>query len=257
MTFTTQQDRFPIAITPGWGAPPLSCGFLGRSGILDGARLDNFDLSGRPGVEDSARNWNRWRARWPGLAPARVNQVHGTDVIAIAEAPHQIPSADGMVTARNGLALCAFTADCAPILMADVSNHVIGALHAGWRGTLGNIAQAGIRAMVGRGAQSEHIRVAIGPAIGLCCFEVDVELVSRFTNAAGFRPEHARPGREGKAYLDLRGILRQQFLDCGIPAPQISLDGPCTKCAARRYFSRRGDGGVIAGLQMSFIGYQE
>lgn len=257
MTPPAQEHDHPLAITLRWDAHGLACAFLGRAGVLNGSRLQNFDLSERTEWEHSARDWERWRAAWPGLVPVRVHQVHGTEVVAIAGAPHQVPSADGMVTARSGIALCIFTADCAPILMADPANHVIGALHAGWRGTLANIAQAGIRAMVAQGAHPEQIQVAIGPTIGLCCFEVDVELAARFYRAPGFRPEHSWPGREGKAYLDLRGILRRQFLDCGIAAPHITVEGPCTKCEARRYFSRRASGGVIAGLQMSFIGYQE
>ncbi len=219
---------------------------------------------------------------------------------------HVGPEGDGMVTAAPGTALGIFTADCVPLLMVDAERRVVSALHAGWRGTLAGIAAEGVHAMVALGARPASIRAALGPSIGLCCFEVDAALAETFAReipgaAAHARfggslprktpaahpappadfPSHARgddPGlddamrdaaigddaagddvsrrvRPGKAYLDLRAILRLQLEREGLNPASIANVGPCTRCANDRYFSRRGAGGVTSGLQLSFIGF--
>jgi purine-nucleoside/S-methyl-5'-thioadenosine phosphorylase / adenosine deaminase len=259
ITPTTPDRSYPLQISPTWDARGIPCGFLGRAGVLDGRWVESFNLADWTGADKSevADNWRRWRSRWAGLEPVCLNQVHGTSVISVTEPPRgDRPTADGIVTATRGLALCIFTADCAPILMADPSQGVIGALHAGWRGTLANIASEGVRAMIAKGGRVPEIRVALGPSIGLCCFEVASDLAREFAARTALRPEEWCQGGRGKAYLDLRRILSRQFLDCGIPASHISLDGPCTKCEKRRYFSRRGADGAITGLQLSFVGLQ-
>jgi YfiH family protein len=133
-----------------------------------------------------------------------------------------------------------FTADCVPVLMVDAEARVVGALHAGWRGTITGIAGEGVRAMAAIGARPHALRAALGPSIGPCCFEVDAELAERFMRTIPHARDHARAGRQGKAFLDLRGIIRGQ-LECGGLVPDaITSVGPCTRCADDTYFSRRG-----------------
>lgn len=103
------------------------------------------------------------------------------------------------------------------------------------------------------GARPEAIRAAIGPAIGQCCFEVDLELAERFGREIDGAAAFARPGRPGKAHLDLRGINRMLLERAGLNPEAVDEVGPCTRCANDRYFSRRAAGGVTTGLQMSFI----
>ena len=163
-----------------------------------------------------------------------------------------------MVTAAPGIALGIFTADCVPILMVDVDRQVAAALHAGWRGTLAGIAGEGVRAMVALGARPGSIRAALGPSIGLCCFEVDAALAGDFVHRIPGADAHTRAGRLGKAYLDLRAVIRDQLAYEGLEVTSIVNVGPCTRCANDRYFSRRGAvaGGLqTSGLQMSFIGF--
>lgn len=214
------------------------------------------------------------------------------------------PEGDGMVTAAPGTALGIFTADCVPLLMVDAERRVVSALHAGWRGTLAGIAAEGVHAMVALGARPASIRAALGPSIGLCCFEVDAALAETFAREIPGAAAHARFGgslpretpaaahparpadphgqtgregagvegpiregvglenvlagrsvRPGKAYLDLRAILRLQLERGGLNPSSIANLGPCTRCANDLFFSRRGAGGATSGLQMSFIGF--
>ena len=131
-----------------------------------------------------------------------------------------------------------------------------GAMHAGWRGVIAGIASVGIRDMVQLGARVSDIRAAMGPSIGPCCFEVDAELGDRFGREIVGARNHTRAGRPGKAFIDLRAIVRDQLERAGLAPANITSVGPCTRCASDRFFSRRAAGGKTTGLQMSFIGFR-
>jgi len=234
-------------------------GFHTRQGGVSRGSYCSFNLAEGVGDDPNAvsANWALWHAAYPRVRLARLQQVHGNRV-------HPIGSAygggrgigDGMVTGVPGIVLAIFTADCVPVLMVDAETGIAGALHAGWRGTLAAIASEGVSAMAAMGACSHRIRVALGPSIGSCCFEVDVELAERFVSHIPAAAACCRPGRPGKKHLDLRGIIRLQLREAGLAASSIIDIGPCTRCNSERFFSRRAAGGAATGLQMSFIGFE-
>jgi len=206
--------------------------------------------------DDVAANWDRLRTTVPdGVIFSRLNQVHGNAVRVVSHPDAgERPQADGMVTRERGILLGIFTADCVPVLMTTRDATVACAMHAGWRGVIAGIAANGIDAMEKLGASRGDVRAALGPSIGACCFEVDAGLASRFAAEIPGAARHARDGKPGKAYLDLRSIVRDQLVAAGVPSEAIENAGPCTRCASDQYFSRRAAGGVTTGLQMSFIG---
>jgi len=243
-----------------WDEPALCHGFLGREGGCSRGPYASLNLS--YWVDDNSRsvdvNWQRARRLMPpGVRFAQVKQVHGKAIDAIGPraAVDPRPEGDGLVTAMPGVVLCIFTADCVPVLLADKERGVIGALHAGWRGTLAGIVGAGVRAMVRQGAEASAISALLGPSIGPCCFEVDDELAMRFGLRFDRAHAHVHPSdHAGKAYLDLRGIIADQLALAGLRPAEIRKVGPCTKCESNRYFSRRAAGGSVTGLQLSFVG---
>jgi len=241
-----------------WPEARILSGFLGRDGGVSRGAYATLNLGTQVGDEPGAveENWRRVRTRFPAATIfAQLTQVHGGDVRVVTRAnAGERRAGDGMVTDTEGIALAVFTADCVPILMIDEARGVAGALHAGWRGILAGIVASGLDAMARLGAPARNLRAALGPSIGPCCFEVDYELAERFAREIPGADGHARDGRPGKAYLNLRGIVRQQLLGAGVNAPAISEIGPCTRCAADRYFSRRAAGGRTTGLQMSLVG---
>ena len=170
-----------------------------------------MNLSYWVGDDDRAvdTNWERLRRQVPDLKlVARLNQVHGNVVHAATRDTAALrPPGDGIVTAEPGVMLGIFTADCVPILLVDSKRKVAGALHAGWRGVIADIADAGVRAMVQLGARPSDIRAALGPSIGQCCFEVDAELGDRFGREIAGARNHTRAGRPGKAFIDLRAVV--------------------------------------------------
>jgi YfiH family protein len=247
-----------MPILTAWEIAGLSHGFMGREGGVSRGVYATMNLARWIGDDPSAveENWRRWRTLNPDFRTvARLKQVHGNLVHVVDSCDDGARvEGDGMVTSEPGIMLGIFTGDCVPILMVEAEHHIAAALHAGWRGTLAGIASEGVRVMLAMGARLEDIRAAMGPAIGGCCFEVDAELADRFAVEIPDAREHTRAGRPGKAFMSLRSIIRDQLERAGLRRDAILSVGPCTKCAADRFFSRRAAGSVTTGLQMSYIG---
>ena len=255
------QNPVKIEILRAWPDASICHGFIGRTGGVSTGAFASMNLSYWVGDDDCAvdTNWERLRRAVPDLKlVARLNQVHGNVVHAATSytAALRRPG-DGLVTAEPGVILGIFSADCVPILMVDSKRKVAGALHAGWRGVIADIADAGVRAMTLLGARASDIRAAMGPSIGPCCFEVDADLGDRFGREIDGARNHTRAGRRSKAFIDLRAVVRDQLERAGLAPANIASVGPCTRCAPDRFFSRRAAGGTTTGLQMSFIGFAE
>lgn len=195
-----------------------------------------------------------------------MRHVHGTAVWTVGEAMGDAAEFDGLVCDRPGPVLGAFAADCVPMLFADPQARVIGAAHAGWRGAIGaappqatgssstlgeGVANQVIRRMVERGAKPEQIRVALGPSIGPCCFEVGSEVVAQFRHALGAIPDLLIDGPH-KIHVNLRVALRVMLERQGVRSELIDDRPPCTRCNPDRFFSYRRDG-VAGGIHMAFI----
>jgi YfiH family protein len=252
-------DTAPITILRAWPDASICHGFIGRTGGVSTDPFASMNLSYWVGDDERAvdTNWQRLRREVPDLKlVARLNQVHGNVIHAATRDTAALrPAGDGIVTAEPGVMLGIFSADCVPILMIDSKHKVAGAMHAGWRGVISDIANAGVHAMTQLGARASDIRAAMGPSIGSCCFEVDAELADRFGREIDGAKNHTRAGRPGKAVIDLRAIVRDQLERAGLSPANIANVGPCTRCAPDRFFSRRAAGGTTTGLQMSFVGF--
>ncbi|MGB8684058.1 MAG: peptidoglycan editing factor PgeF [Candidatus Binatus sp.] len=248
-----------VEILRAWPDVSICHGFIGRVGGVSTGAFAAMNLSYWVGDDERAvdTNWQRLRREVPALEiVARLNQVHGNVVHAATRDTAGLrPAGDGIVTAEPGVMLGIFTADCVPILMVDAKRRIAGALHAGWRGVIADIARVGVHAMVQLGARASDIRAAMGPSIGPCCFEVDAQLGERFGNEIEGARNHTRAGRPGKAFIDLRAIVHDQLERAGLAAANIASVGPCTRCGSDRFFSRRAAGGKTTGLQMSFVGF--
>lgn len=166
-------------------APDINCvhGFSTRKGGVSSAPFDSLNLGGS---QDDAVNINTNRQR--ALQDLNLSfdslcylkQVHGNTV---CEALPGQQEGDALVTNKKGLTLAISIADCYPLLFHDPVNEVIGAAHAGWRGTQSKIAAHTIEEMLKRGANRETIRVAIGQGISQRNFEVGNEVIEKFKEA--------------------------------------------------------------------------
>jgi YfiH family protein len=154
--------------------------------------------------------------------------------------------ADGMVSEQK-LALGVLSADCVSILLADGQGRV-AAVHAGWRGTVADVAGAAVAALGELGARPKDLRAALGPSIGPCCFEVQADV------AAAFFPVSADSvnQRAGRLYVDLWRTNRELLLRAGLDPLHIDVPPPCTRCDPERFYSYRRDGAGI-GQHLAFI----
>jgi YfiH family protein len=182
--------------------------------------------------------------------PYSVKLEHGAEVVEVVLAEEQPspPSADGCVTNCIGVPLTVTTADCVSILFHDPVRGAIGAAHAGWKGVLLGVAPATVRRMVELyGCSPGDLRVAVGPAIQACCFEVDQEVAGqfreRFPNVSGSELVAPRAGKEGKWQIDLHGALQRSLLAEGVRAEHLKRTEMCTSCQPQDFFSYRRDGG--------------
>lgn len=229
-------------------------GFPERSGGVSTGLRASLNLGKRWGDDEANVETNRrLLAEHAGYDPAQLQatrHVHGTYVWKVGEP--EVAECDGLVCDRVGPVLGAFAADCVPILFADPVARVIGAAHAGWRGTVGGVAKNVITRMVELGSKASDIRVALGPSIGACCFEVGPEVVAEFREAFGDVPGMVVAGPK-KDHIDLRVANRTVLERAGVAPAHIDDRPPCTRCEPDRFFSYRRDG-KEGGVHMGFIG---
>ncbi len=250
-----------------FGKAKVSHGFATRSGgvstIPETASMNTAVRMGDT-EEHVARNIGLL-ADYAGLGGFTViysRQVHGTNVLRVTPADGDIHPEDrewdGYVTDHSGIGLLVRAADCVPILFAGEKpdgTPVIGAAHAGWKGTVMRIAAAVVEEMCALGACRETIRTAVGPSIHSCCFEVREDFINSVTTAAGadFAGRHIT-GRDGRYFASLQGMNKEILLDAGISRENIDICDHCTAHMSDMYHShratggRRGTGGGIIGI---------
>jgi len=218
-------------------------------------RLDERGIYRAPILEDIPWLQHGFGTRhsldWPGEVIASLRQVH-SDRVLKAEEPGCIGEADALITNRPGVLLSVRTADCLPILIADIDTHSVAAIHAGWRGVVQEIVPKTIARLASEyGSCPEGLRVAIGPGIGECCFQVGAEVAQQF---AALFPE--REDLFAKTRIDLLESVRRQLSRSGVTAGQIDATSLCTVCHADVFDSYRRDRDA-AGRMVSLIGIRQ
>lgn len=263
-----------IRILRSWAIPDegIVHGFPERTGGVSTGLRRSLNLGKRWGDDEANVLENRrLLAEHAGYDPAQLHatrHVHGTNVWNVRDPRGESDEYDGVVSDVPGAVLGAFAADCVPIVFADPQARIVGACHAGWRGTIGSSPGPSVPAsatgvvtnvvakMVTLGARAERIRMALGPSIGPCCFEVGDEVVGEFRAAFernGGVPAGLVVDGPRKKHIDLRIANRTVAERAGVHPETIDDRPPCTKCESDRFFSYRRDG-RDGGVHMGFIG---
>ncbi len=218
------------------------------------------------------------RKPWPMVS---LRQVHSDLIHIVRSAEPGHLAGDGLIANVPNIALAILTADCFPVLLVDGRNKAVGALHAGWRGTLQRIAEKGLGIMRREfGTRPKDVYAAIGPGIQQCCYQVGEELQAKFESQFSYGAELFRevkdsdPVREKypllfmnqrapghgdlcvQLHLDLREANRRQLLAAGVPEKQISALKHCTACETRMFFSHRAEKGHT-GRMMAVVGIKD
>jgi polyphenol oxidase len=196
----------------------------------------------------------------PTAQAYRVKQVHGNTVLVPSElepmADDDYPPADGLVTEQTNQAVWACSADCTPVLIADVATGQVAAVHAGWRGTALKIVPQAIARMMAQGSHLQHLRVAMGPAIAGEVYQVS-EHVAAEVGSTIVPLDRADPTallealrqlpnspllddpEPGRRRLDVRRVNALQLEQLGVGFEHIAIAPYCTYQTPDRFFSYR------------------
>lgn len=210
-----------------------------RAGGVSAPPFDTFNLGDHVGDDPAAVSANRARlAEAIGLGDRVVwmNQVH-SDRVERVNGPlvAAVEDIDALVTITPRLALAVVTADCVPVLLADVRAGVVAAAHAGRIGAANGVVARTVEAMLAAGAHTDDMSVLLGPAVSGRNYEVPAAMADEVEAALpGSRTTTAR----GTPGLDLRAGIARQLQKLGIAA--VDIDPRCT-VADRRLFSHRRD----------------
>lgn len=164
---------------------------------------------------------------------------------------------DGFYTNEAGILLTLCFADCVPLFFIAPNSGMIGVAHAGWKGTVGQIASEMIRVWESEGIQPQQIFVAIGPSICEKCYIVDnhvINLVEKILEDVDRKPYNLI--NKGQFSLNLRELNRLVLLKAGVPDENIFITGLCSSCDSDLFYSHRRDQGRT-GRMLSFIGWKE
>jgi len=214
--------------------------FTTRRGGVSGEPFDTLNVGLQTGDYPPAVEENRNRvAALIGIPRERwlePRQVHGATVARVTELPDpeaERPEADGVATSLEGAAALVVTADCLPVAL--VAREAVAMIHAGWRGLAADVLAEGVQAMRDVGAKGE-VRAAIGPSIGVCCYEVDTwvhRAFMKYPRGVARLSNHAHLKNVARLQLQAAGVERVHDVDI------------CTMCAPRSLFhSHRRDHGA-------------
>jgi YfiH family protein len=221
-----------------------------RAGGVSPAPFESLNLGDH--VQDAsvhvAQNRRRLQARLDGAVPIFLQQVHGTQVVALHADTPQGTVADACVTTDAEVACTIMVADCLPLLFTDEGGRVVAAAHAGWRGLAAGVIEQTVRAMYEASGkvQPHALRVWLGPCIGADVFEVGPEVREAFIaqqpQAASYFKSH--PLHPHKWLADLAGLARSRLRALGVQtvSGNDSTQDWCTVSQEAQFFSYRRDG---------------
>ena len=263
MSFTTHVQNDLVWLTSSLlGGSPH--GFSTRKGGVSPAPWDSLNL--RSGCGDSQdhvlENFHRlcWAVGIPADRLVLSKQVHETTVrpCTFSDAGKglwlkQDYTADALITNEPGLPLTVFSADCGVILLHDPIQGAVGAVHAGWRGCAGGILEKTVEELHRLyGSHPSHLRAALGPCIGQCCFETDDDVPEAMLASLGQDAAACLKRQGPKWHVDLAGLNRQWLLRAGLQPEHIDVSGLCTACHPDLFWSHR-KMGEKRGVQAAII----
>ena len=233
----------------------LRYGFTRRvpgMGTADG----NVSYSGGRDRDDAWDNRRRWATHF-GMDAGWIvtsGQIHGTAVLParVADAGKgarpdgsMLGLGDGLMSNEPGPVLLSMHADCLPMILADRRRQVVAVVHAGWRGTVANMAGAAMQAMTTTyGSHSGDVVAFLGPSISGARYEVGPEVAAAWSAIAAPDSRATWPGRDDRSQFDLRQANRERLTLSGVPAHQIENCGICTATNNHEWFSHRAQGAM-------------
>lgn len=245
--------------------PGVAGGFSARGPVAEPADPQSgFNLGHTPTADPAAVAARRAALQadlgLPDDAVVQAEQVHGREVAVVSRADFHrlprrhdcptVPGVDGLATAEPGLALRLFYADCCPVCLYSPKVPALAVLHAGWRGSVADIAGEGVRVLAGHwGASPGELLALIGPCIGPECYPVGEEVIAAVTALDLGETLHSH---SGQTCLDLQALNRALLQRAGLSPAQITTVPLCTSCGPVALYSWRRDG-PLTGRQVAVL----
>lgn len=218
---------------------PVCHGFFTRKGGASSGVFAGLNCGAGSSDQSEAVATNRARvSEHMGGPLVSLHQTHSNKVVTV-DAPHSgpPPEADGIVTTTPGLVLGILTADCQPVLFADPTAGVVGAAHAGWKGTMDGVLEATVDAMEAQGAEREKIIAVIGPSISQRAYEVGPEFLDRFLDDDPDNQRFFTGGQKDRVQFDLISYGLYRLRKAGVGHAEWT--GHCTYSDPESFFSYR------------------
>ncbi len=192
-----------------------------------------------------AENRRRLQVRLGDVPLYSCRQVHGAHALQVTSEMNrqevELQEADALIADKADVCVAVRTADCVPLLIADVQTGRVAAVHAGWRGLVQGVVEEALDAMTPYGTKPEDLSVAIGPHIRACCFEVGADVHAQLSHSLTAAGGQATTAVQS-AHFDLARLVVQKLRAAGVLSLEIDDTGGCTHCDQRRFFSYRRDG---------------
>jgi polyphenol oxidase len=184
-----------------------------------------------------------------------LNQVHGNKGHVITKEnghmPHKSADGDFLLTNEAHIGLGVLTADCLPIIFVDRKQSAIGIAHAGWRGSVQNIAAIALQRMQQEYSTNvQDISVFFGPCAKVCCYQVQEDFLVNIASFPFANRTFVR--KKNILFFDLIAFNKYQLLSFGLPQTLLHDQyNYCTICNEDYYsYRRQGD---AAGRQVSAV----
>lgn len=263
-----QKDDLELLRLKQWeeNHPGLYAGFTTRNGGKSNAPYGTLNMGLH--VHDEYKNVIYNREHLSKQIPFPVHtwvsgqQTHQTNIHIVHPSDKgkgaisydtSIPQVDGLITAEKGILNTAFFADCVPLFFLDSANSYIGIAHAGWKGTVGRIAEKMVQQLVEIGADLSCLHVAIGPSITAPYYEVDDHVISEIDTS--FRQGVVKKSKANHYLLDLKQLNKEMLIQSGVLEENINVTAYCTYRDTETFFSHRRNNGKT-GRMLGFIGFQ-
>lgn len=185
-------------------------------------------------------------------------QDHGTNIRKVGRQhrgigiykPKDMMSVDGLVTDEKNVTLVTYYADCVPLFFFDPNRKVVGLAHAGWKGTVGRIAQKMVEKMNHEySSNPKDIVVGIAPSIAPCCYEVDTEVAKQFLDLSDIDTTRFVSEVDNEKYrINLQEANRLLLTAAGVPKENIVVSDLCTRCCHDLLISHRATNGKRGGM---------
>ena len=228
--------------------PQVSHGIFTRGGGTSVPPFRSLNVGGRVGDDPAAVRANHDLIfKTLSISPEQVvtaQQVHGAHVAVVGPSQRgtAVPAVDSLVSKTPGIALMLAFADCLPLLLYDPQRHVIALVHAGWRGTIAQVAANTVAVLrQSFGCDPADIWACLGPAIGPCCYQIGPDLAQEIRDVFGPRSGLLALQSDGTLHFDLPAAVRWQLELAGVQ--HVENSELCTSCHTDEFFSHRAESG--------------